>query len=167
MEIIREVSERHRERQVWLVAALAVLGVWLGLEAQNIMGGKMSLLGLGYIGFFAVVLIWQFAFRYTCILLADRLVVVSEWCFIRRVFEVGLEQTESFSNKYVKSFFRKTGIRGYAHRCSAFDGRQKRVLVYNKNGKMYAVLFKASDEFMEELQKMMPEKFLYFEDKKK
>ncbi|MCQ2565065.1 MAG: hypothetical protein MJ152_04345, partial [Clostridia bacterium] len=77
-------------------------------------------------------------------------------------YEVDLSRTESFTDKYVRSFFRKTKIREYYHRNSSLDPNPQRLLCYTKGkkNKLTGLIFKASEEFMKHLRKTLPGKFL-------
>ena len=75
---------------------------------------------------------------------------------------VNLNDTESFTNNYVRSFFKKTKIGHYIHRYSSMDPNPQRLLVFREKKHLAAVIFKGSDKFMRELKKLMPEKFLNF-----
>ena len=59
--------------------------------------------------------IWRVVFKYTYILRDGEMEVISHGVGIRRSFKVDLTKTESYTNKYIKSFFKKTKIRHYIH----------------------------------------------------
>ena len=82
--------------------------------------------------------------------------------FIKRSYVVDLTRTESFTDKYVKSFFRKTAIKHYIHRYNSLDENPQRLLVFTegKKNKLAGLLFKSSDEFVRVLRKEMPDKFI-------
>ena len=107
---------------------------------------------------------WRVSFKYTLILYKDkRLEVITEGMFfIKRSYSVDLTRTESFTNKYVRSFFRKTKITHYIHRYSSLDENPQRLLVFTegKNNKLAGLLFKCSDNFLKKLQKALPDKYI-------
>ena len=92
-----------------------------------------------------------------------RLEVITEGMFfIKRSYSVDLTRTESFTNKYVRSFFRKTKLTHYIHRYSSLDENPQRLLVFTegKKNKLAGLLFKCSDDFLKKLQKSMPDKYI-------
>lgn len=160
MERYRETSTYCRENLIWMGFAILALFMWLGWEIYQTMQGKISLLGYGYILMFAALLIWRFAFRYTYILTNKEMIIITEGLGINRTYKVDLAQTESYTNRYVRKFFRQTKIGRYVHRYSSGDNNQSRLLVFSTHGKLTGVIFKASDRFIDELRTMMPKKFL-------
>ncbi len=160
MERYRETSTYCRENLIWMGLAIAALLAWLGWEIYQTMQGKVSLIGYGYILMFFVLLIWRFAFRYTYILTNKELIIITYGFGVNRTYKVDLAQTESYTNRYVRKFFRQTKISRYIHRYSSGDKNPTRLLVFSTNGKLTGVIFKASDRFIEELKVMMPKKFL-------
>lgn len=164
MERCHDSTVYNKSRLVWLLLAIIALLVWLAYEVKSYLAGKGNYLGVGYILFFTGLLIWRYAFRYTCILYHDTMVIISKGLGISRTFSINLADVESFSNKYVKGFFRRTGISRYLYRYSSGDNRPTRILVFRKSGKMHAVLFKANDAFIEELVKLKPNNYLNLAD---
>lgn len=160
MEKYRESTIYNKGQLMWLLLSIVALAVWLVWEVKSYMEGKPSYIGIGYILFFAGLLVWRYAFRYTCILSEHEMVVISQGLGISRTFKIDLDTVESFSNNYIKSFFRRTGIKRYLYRYCSGDNRPTRILVFKVNGKMNAVLFKASDKFIEELVKLKPNNYL-------
>ena len=70
-----------------------------------------------------------------------------------------LTKTESYTNKYIKSFFKKTKIRHYIHRYSSVDPNEQRLLVFTEgkdNKRLAGIIFKCSEKFLRELRKQMP-----------
>jgi len=160
MEKCRDGTVYNKGQLVWLLLATIALLGWLAYEVQSYLAGKGNYMGVGYILLFTGLLIWRYAFRYTCILHQDAMVVISEGLGISRTFRINLDDVESFSNKYVKGFFRRTGISRYLYRYSSGDSRPTRILVFRQSGKMHAVLFRANDTFIEELAKLKPDNYL-------
>jgi hypothetical protein len=108
--------------------------------------------------------LWRVSFKYTVILYKDRRleVITQGLFFIKHSYEVDLTRTESFTNKYVRSFFRKTKISHYIHRYNSLDSNQQRLLVFTegKKNKLAGLIFKCSDDFLKRLQKQMPDKYI-------
>lgn len=160
MERYREISVNTRQGLMWMWLAVIALLVWLGWEIYSTMHGKVSILGYGYIIFFFGLLIWRYALKYTYILTDKELIIITQGLGINNTYTVDLALTESYTNKYVRKFFRKTKISKYIHRYSSADTNPTRLLVINKNGKLHGILFRVSDRFIDELRTMMPNKFL-------
>ena len=73
---------------------------------------------------------------------------------------IDLAQLESFSDRYKRSFFRKTAIKKYIHRYSSLDGNPQRILVFRENGKLTGLLFKSSDKVIRLLAERYPDQYL-------
>ena len=165
MELYREESAVSSERKIYMYGALALIGVSFLYEGHNTyILGKPNLLGWGYSILFLIMWFWRCCFRYTYILTENEFVIVSHGLGIKRTYVVNLNNTESFTNNYVRSFFKKTKIGHYIHRYSSMDPNPQRLLVLKKKKHLAAVIFKGSDRFMRELRKLMPEKFLNFSE---
>ncbi|WP_425060606.1 hypothetical protein SCACP_13410 [Sporomusa carbonis] len=160
MEKCRESTVYHKSQLFWLLLAVIALLIWSAAEFKSYFAGKPSYLGIGYILFFIGILIWRYAFRYTCILNEHEMIVISQGLGISRTVRINLDDVESFADRYVKSFFRRTGISRYLYRYSSGDNRPIRILVFKKKTKMHAVLFKSSDKFIEELANLKPKQYL-------
>ncbi len=163
MEIYREVSREDSERNFYRYGALLVILALFAWEAYQSSLGKISLLGWSYATIFLGLWVWRCIFTYTYILTDTEFIVLSHGLGFTRKYVNKLELTESYTNKYVKSFFKKTKLRHYIHRYSSVDGETMRLIVFNENGSLRGVLFKVSDRFIKELRKKMPEKFLPLE----
>ena len=163
MELYREESRVTGERKMYMYGALLLIIVSFGYEAYHtIVLGRLSILGWGYSILFLVMWVWRCLFKYTYILTETQLVIVSHGLGIKRTYAVDLELAESFTNNYVKSFFKKTKISHYIHRYSSVDPTPQRLLVFREGTKLAAVLFKGSDRFIRELRKIIPDKYLDF-----
>ncbi len=167
VERYRETSVYSKEQLFWGFFGVVVLLIWLSVEINTYLSkGKISFLGIGYIIFFFGIIVWRYGFRYTYILTDSKFIVRSQGLGIARNYDVDLNRTESYSNKYVKKFFKRTKISRYLYRYSSGDNRPVRMFIFNDNrGKLNAILFKASDQFIEELKKIMPDKFLDMQEK--
>lgn len=163
MEIYREQSGENSERTLYRYCALLAIFALFAWEGYQSSLGRISLLGWSYSIIFLGLWIWRCMFKYTYILTDTEFIVLSHGLGITRKYVNNLERTESYTDKYVKSFFKKTKLRHYVHRYSSVDGEQMRLIVFNENGSLRGVMFKASDRFIKELRKKMPEKFLPLE----
>lgn len=163
-ELYREESSTSGDRKVVAIIALLVIGVLFSYEAYGYYTtGRIDALGWGMNICFLLLWIWRVSFHYTLILYRDhRLEVISHGWGIRRSYIVDLTRTESFTNRYVKSFFRKTKISHYIHRYSSLDSNPQRLLVFTegRKNKLAGLLFKASDQFVHHLRKQMPDKYI-------
>lgn len=160
MEKYRETSDYNKEKLIWMWLAIIALFVWTVFEIKNISAGKLNFAAIAYILLFAGLLIWRYAISYTYALTKDELIIHSKFLSFSQKVVVPLNTIENYSDQYVKKFFRRTGISYYSYRYSSGDGNSTRILLLRKNGKKQAVLFKVSDKFMQQLQRLMPEKYL-------
>ena len=115
-ELYREESGTSTQRKIFAVIALLMIASlywheWTWLQEHR----RFDMLGWGMDTVLLALWIWRVAFGYTLILYKDmKLEVISHGlCFIKRSYVVDLTRTESFTDKYVKSFFRKTAIKHY------------------------------------------------------
>lgn len=163
MEIYREESAVSSERKMYMYGALALVFASFAYEGYTtFVLGRLSILGWGYSVLFLGLWVWRCLFRYTYILTDKEMIIVSHGLGIKRSYVVDLSLTESFTNKYVKSFFKKTKISHYIHRYSSVDPNPQRMLVFREKKKLAGVLFKCSDRFIKELKQKFPERFINF-----
>lgn len=155
MEKYREKSQVTKTKLIWLVLSIVVLAVWLSVEIKDYYLGRPSFLGIAYIVLFTGLLFWRYAVRYVYILNDRDLTIISQFLSFTRTFTVSLNSVEGYSEKYVRTPFKRTGINRFVHRYSSGDGRVTRSLVFKQQGKLNAVLFKASDQFMEQLKSLI------------
>lgn len=164
-ELYREESGTSGQRKIFAAIALLMIASlfvheWMGFQASH----RFDVLGWGMDMVLLALWIWRVSFGYTLILYKDkRLEVISHGLgFIKRSYVVDLTRTESFTDKYVKSFFRKTQIKHYIHRYNSLDNNPQRLLVFTegKKNKLAGLLFKSSDQFIKQLRKQMPDKFI-------
>lgn len=164
-EICREESTTSFGRKVIAFIALLLIGClyiyeWMGLQETY----RLNLLGWGMDTVLLALWFWRVSFKYTIILYKDKRleVITSGMFFIKRKYEVDLSRTESITDKYVKSFFRKTKISHYIHRYSSLDNNQQRLLVFTEGRKnrLAGLIFKCSDQFLQQLRRQMPDKFI-------
>lgn len=164
-EIYREESGTSFGRKVIAFIALLLIGCLYSYEWIQIQETyRMNLLGWGMDTVLLVLWFWRVSFKYTLILYKDKRlkVITSGMFFIKRTYEVDLTRTESITDKYVKSFFRKTRISHYIHRYSSLDENPQRLLVFTegKKNKLAGLIFKSSDKFLQQLRRQMPDKYI-------
>lgn len=164
-EIYREESGTSFGRKVIAFIALLLIGCLYSYEWMQIQETyRMNLLGWGMDTVLLVLWFWRVSFKYTLILYKDKRlkVITSGMFFIKRTYEVDLTRTESITDKYVKSFFRKTRISHYIHRYSSLDENSQRLLVFTegKKNKLAGLIFKSSDKFLQQLRRQMPDKYI-------
>jgi len=155
MEKYRETSEINKVKLLWMGLSILALVVWTGIEVTSYLAGKPSFLGMAYIGLFCGLLVWRYAVSYIYILTDNELIIISNFLFFSRTFTLPLNLVESYSDKYIKSIFKRTGISRFVHRYSSGDGRLTRMVVFSEQGKSHAVLFKVSAGFMKELKALV------------
>lgn len=156
MEKYHETSQVSKGKLVWMGLSILILLIWIGIEVKGYLDGKPSFLGIAYIGLFAGLIFWRYAVRYVYSLTDHELTITSQILFYNRKFTVPFDSVESYSDKYVRSIFKRTGMSSFVHRYSSGDGRVTRILIFTQNGKSNAVLFKVSDRFMKELKVLAP-----------
>ena len=163
-ELYRETSTTANERKIFAGLALLAILALFGYEFTSYLeSGKINYLGWGLDLCLLSLWVWRVSYGYTLVLYKDmRLEVITHGLGLRRSYFVDLTRTESFTQKYVKSFFRKTKIRHYIHRYNSLDPNPQRLLVFTegKKNKLAGLLFKSSDQFIKVLRKQMPEKFI-------
>ncbi len=164
-EIYREESGSSGGRKIFAFVAMLMIASLYAYEAMGYYRtGIFDPLAWGMDTVLLGLWTWRVAFGYTLILYKDhRLEVITHGLgFIRRSYVVDLTRTESFTNKYVKSFFRKTKISHYIHRYDSLDDNPQRLLVFSegKKNKLAGLLFKASDKFVHQLRRQMPDKYI-------
>ena len=164
-EIYREESSTNFTRKVIAGIALLLIVCLFVNEWNNVQETRqLSIVGWGLNLVLLGLWCWRVSFKYTLILYKERrLEVITEGMFfIKRSYRVDLTRTESFTNKYVRSFFRKTKLTHYIHRYSSLDENPQRLLVFTegKKNKLAGLIFKCSDNFLKKLQKTMPDKYI-------
>ncbi|MGM9570521.1 MAG: hypothetical protein ACI3XC_10630 [Phascolarctobacterium sp.] len=164
-EIYREESSTNFTRKVIAGIALLLIACLFVNEWNNVQETRqLSLVGWGLNFVLLGLWCWRVSFKYTIILYKEkRLEVITEGMFfIKRSYSIDLTRTESFTNKYVRSFFRKTKLTHYIHRYSSLDENPQRLLVFTegKKNKLAGLIFKCSDNFLKKLQKTMPDKYI-------
>ena len=164
-EIYREESSANFTRKVIAGIALLLIVCLFVNEWNNVQETRqLSIVGWGLNLVLLGLWCWRVSFKYTLILYKERrLEVITEGMFfIKRSYSVDLTRTESFTNKYVRSFFRKTKLTHYIHRYSSLDENPQRLLVFTegKKNKLAGLIFKCSDNFLKKLQKTMPDKYI-------
>lgn len=163
-ELYREESGTSFERKIFAgIALLMIVSLcvyeWMLMQDSH----RFNVLAWGMYAVLFALWVWRVSFGYTLILYKERkLEVISHGLGIKRSYMVDLTRTESFTNKYVKSFFRKTKISHYIHRYNSLDNNPQRLLVFTegKKNKLAGLIFKASDKFVHNMRKQMPDKYI-------
>ncbi len=158
-----EESQVQSSRKVISGAALLLIACMFVYELYNFCGkGHFNLLGWGMNFCLLGLWIWRNCYGYTLLLYRGRLDVITHGLGLRRTYSVDLTQTESFTNRYVRSFFRRTKISKYIHRYDSLDGHPQRLLVFREGKKKHlaGLIFKASDDFIRQLRRQLPDKYL-------
>jgi len=157
MKQYRETSQFSKGNIVWMGLSIVALLGWAWIEAKAYLDGRPSFLGIAYIGLFAGLIFWRYAVRYVYSLTDSEFIITSKVFYFSRTFIVPLNAVDSCSDKYVRSFLKRTGISRFVHRYSSGDGQETRMLVFIERGKPNAVLFKVSDNFMKQLKSLTPQ----------
>ena len=144
----QEATEYSIKNLIALGLNIAVLFGWLFIERESYISGKPSFLGIGYILFFSCLVIWRYAVRYTYQLTDQELSITSRFLWFSPMIVIPLHSIETYSNRYVKQRFKRAGMSRYLYRYSSGDSRPTRSIVFKEKGKLSAVLFKVSDDFM-------------------
>ena len=161
--LAREITVPAGDRKMWAFGALLLIFGLYYLEYNSyLQHGQISLLGTGMDTVILGLWVWKVLWKYELILYPSRLVFIGRCIGLITHCEIDLTRAESFTDKYVKSFFRKTKIRHYLHKNSAVDPNPQRLLCFTegKKNKLAGLIFKCSDEFLKELHKVLPGKFL-------
>lgn len=163
-EIYREESGVANERKIFAVIALLMIGALCYAPAMNLIKtGHFDALTWGLYACLFGLFIWRVCFSYTIILYKNKTMeVITHGLGIRRSYTVDLTRTESFTNKYQRSFFRKTRISHYIHRYDSLDPNPQRLLVFTEGKKNHlaGIIFKSSDTLLKKLQHMLPDKYI-------
>lgn len=152
MSKYQETTEYSIKNLIAMGLIIAVLIGWLTIEVESSVSGKTSFLGLGYILFFSCLVIWRYAVRYTYLLTDQELSITSRFLWFSPTITIPLNSIETYSNRYVKQFFKRSGMSRYIYRYSSGDSRPTRIIIFKEKGKLSAVLFTVSDQFMERLR---------------
>ena len=163
-ELYREKSGRANDREVisWVIF-LGVLG-YIGYTVMRYVNtGLFQPIDWGFSFLALAIYVWRTRYDYTIILYKNKTMeIITEGWFVKRSYTVDLTRTESFTNHYARSFFRKTKISHYIHRYSSLDPNPQRLLVFTegKKNSLAGVIFKGSDELIKKLRRMMPDKYI-------
>ena len=161
MESYTETSGISQEKKMVEYIALTAIAIsWLYEGYQTFDLGRTSLMGWGYNVLFVILWAWRTRFTYTLTLTDNTLEIVMKGLGLSRKKVIDLAQLESFSDRYKRSFFRKTAIKKYIHRYSSLDGNPQRILVFRENGKLTGLLFKSSDKVIRLLAERYPDQYL-------
>ena len=148
----QETTTYSTQNLIGMGLIIAVLIGWLAFERDSYISGTPSFLGLGYILFFSCLLIWRYGVRYTYQITDQELSITSRFLWFSPTIIIPLDSIETYSNRYVKQYFKRAGMSRYLYRYSSGDGRPTRIVVFKEKDKRNAVLFKVSDQFMEKMR---------------
>ena len=163
METYREESGRGREQTIIGAVVLTALLAWLGWQIGKYHDGTGTFGMIIYVVCFLGLFIWRCGFRYVCAVDDQVVTITTSGLGLDRRLTVKLAEIESFATEYRKKFFRNTGIKKYIYRYSALDPHPVRIIVFKRAGKLEALLFKSSDEFVRRLGERMPDRVLNFD----
>lgn len=163
-EFYREESGKANDREIiaWVIflGILAYIG-WTIMKYFE--KGFFEPIDWGFSFLALAIFIWRTCFSYTIILYKNKTMeIITKGLGIKRSYTVDLTRTESFTNKYERSFFRKTRISHYIHRYSSLDPNPQRLLVFTegKKNSLAGVIFKGSDTLLKKLNHMLPDKYI-------
>ncbi len=155
-----EQSEYSREKLIWMWLAVFLLIVWSGFVVKEALLNHLNLAAVAYILLFSGLLVWRYGISYTYVLTDIELQIHSKILGFSRIYTVSLNSIEIYSDSYIKRLFRRTGISRYLYQYCSGDDHSIRIMVFRSNGKKNAVLFKVSDAFMDQIQRLLPDKYL-------
>ncbi len=162
-EICRESTQRSRSKMgIAYVVLLAICCSWAYEAYQLQHTGMWSPAGIGMNMVWLGLWIWKVFYRYEYILRENELEIVTIGLWKQGSYKVDLTKTESFAQKYRHDFFNKTKIGHYIHRYNMADEHPTRLLVFREGKGLAGVIFSCSDEFLDEMRRLMPDKYLGF-----
>jgi len=124
--------------------------------------GHLSISGIGMCMCWLGLWIWKVFYRYEYVLREKELEITTIGLWRQGTYRVDLTKTESFAQKYRHDFFNKTRIAHYIHRYNMTDVNPTRLLVFREGKGLAGVIFCCSDRFLEEMKRLMPDKYLGF-----
>jgi len=125
-----EESGYSKEKLIWMWLAVLGLLVWSGFVVKAAFGSHLNLAAVAYIFLFSGLLVWRYGISYTYVLTDIELRIHSKILGFSRQYTVPLASVEVYSDHYIRRFF------------------------------YHAVLFKVDDAFMDQIQKLLPNKCL-------
>ncbi|MBO5587140.1 MAG: hypothetical protein J5915_02065 [Acidaminococcaceae bacterium] len=162
-EICRETTTRGGGKMgLAYMALLAICCSWAYEGFRFNSTGVISPMGMGLNFLWLGLWIWKVYYRYEIILRSNELEIITIGLWKQGHYIVDLSQTESFAKKYRHDFFRRTRIKHYIHRYNMADANPTRILAFKEGKGLAAVIFCCSDEFLKELVRLMPDKYLEF-----
>ena len=162
-EICRETTTRGGGKMGFAYLVLLVICCSWAYEAYRFKAtGVFSPVGLGMNLLWLGLWIWKVFYRYELILRHNELEIITIGLWKQAHYIVDLTRTESFAQHYRRNFFRRTRIKHYIHRYNMADANPTRILAFKEGKGLAAVIFCCSDEFLRELIRLMPDKYLEF-----
>lgn len=99
------IGETRRTLQYVTLFVIALFWVYEGYRTFALY--RFSLMGWGFNVLFLLLYLWRTAFSYTYALTPSHFIIIMYGLGIERRLSISLNDMESFSNHYKKSFFRK------------------------------------------------------------
>ena len=162
-EICRETTTRGSSKMgLAYLTLLAICCSWAYEGFRFNSTGMISPMGMGLNFLWLGLWIWKVYYRYEVILRQNELEIVTIGLWKQGSYIVDLNKTESFAQHYRHDFFRRTRIKHYIHRYNMADANPTRILAFKEGKGLAAVIFCCSDEFLKELVRLMPDKYLEF-----
>lgn len=155
-----EYSGYKKEKLMWMWLAVFCLVLWVAFQIKAALAGQLNLTAAAYFLLFSGLMIWRYGISYTYVLTEEELLIYSKILGISWRCVIPFAAIETYSNQYVKRFFRHSGMKKYQYQYCSADGQPIRIIVFYKNGKKNAVLLKTSDIFIKKLQILLPDKYL-------
>ncbi|MFA6848808.1 MAG: hypothetical protein WCS30_00485 [Selenomonadaceae bacterium] len=155
-----EESGYSKEKLIWMWLAVLGLLIWSGFVVKAAFGSHLNLAAVAYIFLFSGLLVWRYGISYTYVLTDKDLRIHSKILGFSRQYTVPLGAVEVYSDHYIRRFFYRTGISCYRYHYCSGDKHAVRIVVFCIDGKKNAVLFKVGDAFMNQIQRLLPNKCL-------
>lgn len=163
MNAYTEESIVKFENKYYAIAGLVAITIYFGYEiSRYFTQNYFSTIGIGYSILFYIIWGWKCLLKYTYTLTDTEIIFVTDYKFFKLTKVIKLEDIESFSNTYIKKFFKKTKISRYYYRYTFLDGRPERLIAFNRKNKLAGIIFKCSDTMIKKLQEKLPERYIKF-----
>lgn len=153
MSEFQETSQTDSNRKQLLHLAWFLLLVWTVWELDKWYLGTPSLLGLGFVPFFACLIIWRTEFRYVLMVNESRVAIRTMGLGLKRELIIPLDSITENTVRYDKKQYPLRKIDKYHHRYSSMDGNPQRAIVYlppNKK-KPQVAIYKSTEKFVQAL----------------
>ena len=163
MESYTEESIITSERKYYAIAGLIAITLYFGYElSRYFMYDHFSTVGIGYSILFYILWGWKCIPNYTYILTDNEIKFIADYKILKLTKVIQLDDIESFTNNYIKKFFKKTKISRYYYRYNFTDGRPERLIAFKRKNKLAGIIFKCSDKMIKKLQEKLPDRYIKF-----